>query len=227
MNTLIALNSVKKSFAPATNGEAVLKDIDLTIHDGESIAILGPSGSGKSTLLSIIGLLDEPCAGEYLLRAQNVTLLSRKQKSQLRNRHIGWIFQNFNLIASMTVLENVIQPMRFNPDIKENEYITRAHSVLEMVGLADKSNNTPDKLSGGQQQRVGIARALVNNPALILADEPTGNLDQKTGEEVMDLLMSLSEKGTTVLIVTHDEKVAARCLRKIHILDGKISYDGE
>ncbi|MEQ3512334.1 ABC transporter ATP-binding protein [Pseudoalteromonas sp. BZB3] len=227
MNTLIALNRVNKSFAQAANNDAVLKDIDLTIDDGESIAILGPSGSGKSTLLSIIGLLDEPCKGEYLLRTENVTSLTKKQKSQLRNRHIGWIFQNFNLIASMTVLENVIQPMRFNKSIKPAEYIARAQSVLAQVGLADKSNSTPDKLSGGQQQRVAIARALINEPALILADEPTGNLDQKTGEEVMNLLLSLSAQGTTLVIVTHDENVAARCQRKIRILDGQVTYDGE
>lgn len=226
MNTLIALNNVQKAFDPSPN-QAVLKDINLTIEDGESIAILGPSGSGKSTLLSIIGLLDEPCSGEYLLREQNVTSLSRKQKSQLRNQHIGWIFQNFNLIASMTVLENVVQPMRFHRDIKAKDYIARAKKVLEKVGLADKLDSTPDKLSGGQQQRVAIARALVNDPALILADEPTGNLDQKTGEEVMNLLLSLSKKGTTLLVVTHDEKVAACCQRKIHILDGQVSYDGE
>lgn len=226
MNTLIALNNVQKAFDPSPN-QAVLKDINLTIEDGESIAILGPSGSGKSTLLSIIGLLDEPCSGEYLLRKQNVSSLSRKQKSQLRNQHIGWIFQNFNLIASMTVLENVVQPMRFHRDIKAQDYIARAKKVLEKVGLADKLESTPDKLSGGQQQRVAIARALVNDPALILADEPTGNLDQKTGEEVMNLLSSLSEKGTTLLVVTHDEQVAACCQRKIRILDGQVSYDGE
>lgn len=226
MNTLIALNGVNKTFDQSVN-QAVLKDINLTIVDGESIAILGPSGSGKSTLLSIIGLLDEPCSGEYLLRKQNVTSLSRHQKSQLRNQHIGWIFQNFNLIASMTVLENVVQPMRFNRDIKPQDYIARAKKVLEEVGLADKLESTPDKLSGGQQQRVAIARALVNDPALILADEPTGNLDQKTGEEVMNLLMSLSKKGTTLLVVTHDEQIAACCQRKIRILDGQVSYDGE
>lgn len=226
MNTLIALNGVHKTFDQSVN-QAVLKDINLTIVDGESIAILGPSGSGKSTLLSIIGLLDEPCSGEYLLRKQNVTSLSRHQKSQLRNQHIGWIFQNFNLIASMTVLENVVQPMRFNRDIKPQDYIARAKKVLEEVGLADKLESTPDKLSGGQQQRVAIARALVNDPALILADEPTGNLDQKTGEEVMNLLMSLSKKGTTLLVVTHDEQTAACCQRKIRILDGQVSYDGE
>lgn len=226
MNTLIALNCVHKTFDQSVN-QAVLKDINLTIVDGESIAILGPSGSGKSTLLSIIGLLDEPCSGEYLLRKQNVTSLSRHQKSQLRNQHIGWIFQNFNLIASMTVLENVVQPMRFNRDIKPQDYIARAKKVLEEVGLADKLESTPDKLSGGQQQRVAIARALVNDPALILADEPTGNLDQKTGEEVMNLLMSLSKKGTTLLVVTHDEQIAACCQRKIRILDGQVSYDGE
>ncbi|MEC8328225.1 MAG: ABC transporter ATP-binding protein [Pseudomonadota bacterium] len=226
MNTLIALNGVHKKFDQSVN-QAVLKDINLTIVDGESIAILGPSGSGKSTLLSIIGLLDEPCSGEYLLRKQNVTSLSRHQKSQLRNQHIGWIFQNFNLIASMTVLENVVQPMRFNRDIKPQDYIARAKKVLEEVGLADKLESTPDKLSGGQQQRVAIARALVNDPALILADEPTGNLDQKTGEEVMNLLMSLSKKGTTLLVVTHDEQIAACCQRKIRILDGQVSYDGE
>ncbi|GHF84893.1 ABC transporter ATP-binding protein [Thalassotalea marina] len=225
MNTLIALQQVDKSFQQAANDSPVLQDIELTIHDGESIAIVGPSGSGKSTLLSIIGLLDEPSSGTYLLRTQDVTQLTRQQKSSVRNEHIGWIFQNFNLIASMTVLENVVQPMRFNPSVASSDYVARAEQALAQVGLSDKKNSTPDQLSGGQQQRVAIARALVNKPSLILADEPTGNLDQKTGEEIMALLHSLCQQGSTLVVVTHDEKVAASCQRRIEILDGRIVND--
>lgn len=225
MEQLITLEQVSKSFS--ANAKPVLEGIELTINDGESIAISGPSGSGKSTLLSIIGLLDEPTAGDYLLRSENITALTRKQKSLVRNAHIGWIFQNFNLIASMTVLENVVQPMRFNKTIKSSEYIARAKAVLNDVGLLDKHATTPDKLSGGQQQRVAIARALVNKPALILADEPTGNLDQATGDEVMALLQALCDKGSTLIVVTHDEKIAQRCKRRIRILDGRIDYDGK
>lgn len=225
MSTLIALEDVTKSFSQSV--DPVLKNINLTIQDGDSIAILGPSGSGKSTLLSIIGLLDEPSNGHYLLRSEDITSLTRKQKSQVRNAHIGWIFQNFNLIASMTVLENVVQPMRFNKTIKPSEYIARAQKVLTDVGLLEKQSTTPDKLSGGQQQRVAIARALINKPALILADEPTGNLDQATGYEIIALLQALCDKGCTLIVVTHDEKVAQGCKRRIKILDGRIDYDGK
>lgn len=226
METLISLNKIDKFFLGAAK-EKVLHDVELTINDRETIAILGPSGSGKSTLLSIIGLLDEPSQGDFLLRGQNTNKLTRYQKSQLRNKHIGWIFQNFNLINSMTVLENVVQPMRFNSAISPSEYVTRATEVLEQVGLAHKLSSTPDKLSGGQQQRVAIARALVNKPSLILADEPTGNLDQKTGRDIIELLLSLTLAGSTLIMVTHDESVAARCKRNVHLLDGRVVHDSK
>jgi len=225
MESLIQLNNISKAFPQGKSLHRVLDDVNLTVEDGESIAILGPSGSGKSTLLSLIGLLDDYNQGEYKLRGQSVSDLSKRQKGILRNQHIGWIFQNFNLIANMTVLENVVQPMRYNKNIANKDYQLRAAEVLAQVGLADKLNMSPSQLSGGQQQRVAIARALVNKPQLILADEPTGNLDSATGQNIIELLLSLAEQGATVIIVTHDNNIAKQCSRQIRIHDGSIRHD--
>jgi len=219
---LIRLNSVYHAFSNSVNQAPVLKNIALKIADGETVAITGPSGSGKSTLLSILGLLDTATQGEYFLRDQEVNSLSRQQKSLIRNRHIGWIFQNFSLIGDMTALENVALPLRFNPVVAKSTYRTKAEEALLKVGLADKLHSRPSELSGGQQQRVAIARALVNQPGLILADEPTGNLDSSTGEDIVKLLLSFASLGTTVVIVTHDQSIATRCQRVIHLTDGVI-----
>jgi putative ABC transport system ATP-binding protein len=222
---LINVIGLGKSFKTGSTAVSVLKGINLTFDDGELIAIVGPSGSGKSTLLSILGLLDEPTSGELILRGQSVTELTNQQKTFIRNNHVGWIFQNFNLIASMTALENVALPLRYNAKISSTEYESKATVVLNKVGLENKLNAKPDELSGGQQQRVAIARALVNNPALILADEPTGNLDSATGQSIVELLKELAKAGATVIIVTHDPDVAIQCDRKIHIVDGCIQDD--
>ncbi|MBV7316012.1 ABC transporter ATP-binding protein [Shewanella sp. NIFS-20-20] len=219
------MQQVGKQFGASQQRQTVLNHIDLVIEDGQSVALTGASGSGKSTLLSLIGLLDDISTGEYFLRDTQVNSLSRQQKSVIRNRHIGWIFQNFNLISSMSVIGNVIQPMRYHPDIDKKDYQARAMAMLDQVGMADKALSQPATLSGGEQQRVAIARALINRPSLILADEPTGNLDSENSQRVMDLLSSMSESGGTLILVTHDPLVAKICQRRLTILDGRIIDD--
>lgn len=225
MVELIRLQQVNKEFGPVKNKTVALQPLDLSIAQGECLAITGASGSGKSTLLSILGLLDSPSSGEYWLKQHPVAALSRSQLSQLRNQHIGWVFQNFNLIGEMTVLENVALPLRFNPDIASGRYVELARAQLEKVGLSEKLNSRVSELSGGQQQRVAIARALVNQPSLLLADEPTGNLDSTTGQSIMNLLLQLSAEGSTVVIVTHDPAIAAQCSRQIKLRDGALLHD--
>ncbi|WP_216362541.1 ABC transporter ATP-binding protein [Bowmanella denitrificans] len=222
MNNLIHLRQASKTFGQGATTHNVLKGIDLSIDAGEAVAIVGPSGGGKSTLLSILGLLDKTSGGEYQLKGQNVNALTRRQTSILRNRHIGWVFQNFSLIGSLSALENVALPLRYNPSIPPSDYARLSKQVLEQVGLADKLHLRPDALSGGQQQRVAVARALVNQPALLLADEPTGNLDSHAGEAVMQLLLECHQRGTTLLMVTHDNGLAKRCQRQIFLKDGRI-----
>lgn len=224
MAELIRLENMQRSFYQGDIEHRVLNDISLSIEDGESLAIVGPSGSGKSTLLSILGLLDNASKGRYMLRGEDVNALTRQQKGYVRNRHIGWIFQNFNLIGDMTALENVSLPMRFNKEIPSSEYTKRAQALLDKVGLKDKYSALPSELSGGQQQRVAIARALVNKPSLLLADEPTGNLDSGSGQSIVDLLLELSEEGATVILVTHNPEVAEQCQRTIQLIDGEISH---
>lgn len=222
MDSLIRLNNIGRTFGQGAGKLDALSDISLEVADGESLAIEGTSGSGKSTLLSIIGLLDQETSGDYFLRAHQVTGLTAKQKSVLRNRHIGWIFQNFNLINDMTAIENVALPLRYDSSAPSAEYVERAANALERVGLSAKMKSRPNELSGGQQQRVAIARALVNKPSLLLADEPTGNLDSKTSGSIVDLLLELQNEGTTVILVTHDAAVAGRCQRKIRLEDGRL-----
>lgn len=220
MTDLLQLDNVTRSFATGPNQVSAIKGINIRIPEGESVAIVGPSGSGKSTLLSILGLLDTGYQGRYLIRDTDAAGLDRQQLAQLRNRHIGWVFQNFNLISHLSVLQNVALPMRYNADINRADYEARAMALLQRVGLADKAQSKPTQLSGGQQQRVAIARALANEPSLVLADEPTGNLDSSTGGMIADLLMSLKEQGTTVLMVTHDEHMATRCDTQLRLRDG-------
>lgn len=224
MAELIRIERLSHSFHQGNLTTPVLKEVSLQIADGESVAITGPSGSGKSTLLSILGLLDDVHQGQYLLRQQDVGSLNRQQKSQLRNRHIGWIFQNFNLIGDMTALENVALPLRFNPEIPAAQYRQKASAVLERVGLGHKLAAMPAELSGGQQQRVAIARALVNNPGLLLADEPTGNLDSASGQLIVQLLLELAREGAAVVLVTHDAMVASQCQRVLHLADGSLTH---
>ncbi len=199
----------------------VLREIDLTINKGEYVAIMGPSGSGKSTLLNMIGCLDRPTSGQYFLGGNNVSLLDDDQLSLIRGHHIGFIFQSFNLISQLNVIENIEVPMYYQ-GVSEHESEARARQLTEMVGLSDRTKHRPTELSGGQQQRVAIARAMANNPLIILADEPTGNLDSESGAEILTILDRLHEQGKTLMVITHDENIAAHARREIRLLDGRI-----
>ena len=205
-------------------GERVhaLDGVTFTIEPGEMVAIIGASGSGKSTLMNIIGCLDRPTSGQYMLDGEDVSRLSSNALARVRNRKIGFVFQNFNLLPRMSALENVEVPILYSGT---GGAVKRARSALERVGLADRAGHEPNQLSGGQRQRVAIARALVNTPTILLADEPTGNLDSRTGRDIMHLFNELHEQGVTLIIVTHDIEIADQCSRKIVLRDGKILED--
>ena len=199
----------------------VLREIDLTITSGEYVAIMGPSGSGKSTLLNMIGCLDRPTSGNYTLGGQDVALLDDDQLSMIRGTRIGFVFQSFNLINQLNVIENIEVPMYYQ-GYSEEESAERARELATLVGLGDRLSHRPSELSGGQQQRVAIARSLANDPLIILADEPTGNLDSESGAEILAILHDLHEQGKTLIAVTHDEGIAEGAERVIHLLDGRI-----
>ena len=201
-----------------------LRGIDLDIHRNEFVAIMGPSGSGKSTLMNVIGCLDTPTAGEYWLNGQRVSDLADADLARIRNKEIGFVFQTFNLLPRASALHNVELPLIY-AGVPSRERRERAIGALDAVGLGDRKDHRPAELSGGQRQRVAVARALVNHPSILLADEPTGNLDSKTGEEIMQLFEQLWERGQTIIIVTHEHDIAAHARRQVHILDGLIDRD--
>ncbi len=222
---LIRLHDVTKTYHRGEVDVPVLKGVSLEIRRGEMVALMGASGSGKSTLMNILGCLDRPTSGEYWLDGQEVSRLTGDERAMIRNRKIGFVFQNFNLLARTRALENVIMPLGYtNARLREREARTRAATLLERVGLGDRLDHEPSQLSGGQQQRVAIARALVNNPPLVFADEPTGNLDSKTSREVLQMFQRLcADDGITVVLVTHDAGVAEYARRVIRISDGQIA----
>lgn len=204
-----------------------LQDVNLEIQEGEFVAVMGPSGSGKSTLLNILGCLDRPTDGKYILAGEDVSGLDKTRLAHIRNRRIGFVFQSYNLLARTNALENVMLPMVYNRENHTSEFEQReiATKMLASVGLADRAHHQPHELSGGQAQRVAIARALVNDPVLLLADEPTGNLDSHSGQEIMALLVELNAQGSTIVMVTHEDEIAAYAKRVIHFLDGRVMTD--
>src|SRR5690242_19395899 len=218
---LIKLDSVKKVFLTDEVETHALDNINVEINTGEYVSIAGPSGCGKSTLLSILGLLDTPSDGVYLLKGEPVTNLTLSERARVRNREIGFIFQSFNLIGDLTVFENVELPLTYR-GMKAAERKQRAEAALERVGMAHRAKHLPSQLSGGQQQRVAVARAVAGEPLILLADEPTGNLDSRSGEAVMDLLRELHRAGATICMVTHDPRYARHADRSIHLFDGRV-----
>ena len=222
---LIRLEGIQKVFRTEDIETHALSNIALTINKGEYVSISGPSGCGKSTLLSVIGLLDPPTDGKYLLGGHEVSSLSRTATARVRNQEIGFIFQSFNLISDLNVAENVELPLTYRSDLSKAQRRQRVQEVLAKVDLAHRAKHFPSQLSGGQQQRVAVARALVGSPSVLLADEPTGNLDSKNAESVMQLLDKLHAEGATICMVTHDTRLALRSNRKIDVLDGRVVAD--
>jgi len=221
---MIDLSSVTKTYHMGAMDITVLAGITLSIKQGELIAVMGPSGSGKSTLMNIIGCLDRPTSGVYRFEKREISTLSDDELATVRNVKIGFVFQTFNLLPRLSALKNVEVPLIYS-GVPARVRKERAMPMLDRVGLAERMYHKPTELSGGQQQRVAIARALVNNPPLLLADEPTGNLDSRSGEEILNLLTGLNKQGVTIIIVTHDQNVANRCKRRIHLKDGQILED--
>jgi len=218
---LITFNRIQKVYSLGEIEIKALDDVSFEIEAGEFVAIMGPSGSGKTTILSILGCLARPTSGEYLLGEQNVQSLNDKELAKLRNTKIGFVFQNFNLLSRFTALENVELPLIY-AGVSKKERIARSLKSLEEVGLVDRTGHLPNQLSGGEQQRVAIARALVNDSPIILADEPTGNLDSNSGKEIMRLLDKINKKGNSIIMITHDQGIATHAYRRITLKDGKI-----
>jgi putative ABC transport system ATP-binding protein len=223
-NAVIRIEDLQKSYQTSAGLFPAIKEVNLHITAGEFVAIMGPSGSGKSTFMNVLGCLDAPTAGRYLLDRRSVAELTKDELALLRNRTIGFVFQGFNLLPRMSLLDNVALPLIYC-GIEHKERQQRAQELLAKVGLADKTASLPNQISGGQQQRVAIARALVNRPRLILADEPTGNLDSHTSEEIMALFEELNREGITIVLVTHEEDIARHAKRKVRFLDGRIVSD--
>lgn len=222
---ILNLQNIYKDYQQEKLVVPVLKDVSLTVEEGEYVAIMGPSGSGKTTLMNIIGCLDRPTSGTYELAGENVLKLKDRELSNLRLKSIGFVFQSFQLMSRESAVENVALPLSY-AGVRKKERRSRATKALERVGLGDRVNFRPTQLSGGQKQRVAIARAMVNHPKILLADEPTGALDSKSGEQIMELFDSLNEEGVTIVMITHDPKIAAKAKRIVRIIDGEI-YEGE
>jgi len=223
-SNLITLNEIKKFYQVGSVTVKALKGINLTIDQNEYVAIMGPSGSGKSTLMNILGCLDTPTDGSYILNGTDVSRLSDDELADIRNKEIGFVFQTFNLLPRYTSLDNVILPLIY-AGVPKHERIEKAKQALYNVGLEDRMEHKPNELSGGQRQRVAVARALVNNPSIILADEPTGNLDSKTSIDIMNLFEDIYSQGNTIIVVTHEEDIARHARRIVRILDGMIESD--
>ena len=222
---ILNLQNIYKDYQQEKLVVPVLKDVSLTVEEGEYVAIMGPSGSGKTTLMNIIGCLDRPTSGTYELAGENVLKLKDRELSDLRLKSIGFVFQSFQLMPRESAVENVALPLSY-AGVRKKERRIRATKALERVGLGDRVNFIPSQLSGGQKQRVAIARAMVNHPKILLADEPTGALDSKSGEQIMELFDSLNEEGVTIVMITHDPRIAAKAKRIVRIIDGEI-YEGE
>ena len=221
---VLEINGIGKTYTIGNVIVDALRSVDLHIEKGEYVALMGPSGSGKSTLMNILGCLDTPTRGTYFLNGTDVSHMTDNSLAEIRNKEIGFIFQTFNLLARNTSLDNVALPLVY-AGISKKERLDRAEKALQSVGLGDRIDHKPNELSGGQRQRVAIARALVNRPAIILADEPTGNLDTKTSHEIMDLLEEIHKQGNTVIIVTHEEDIAKRAKRIVRLRDGSVESD--
>ncbi len=224
MQEIISLKNIRKTYDLGKVKIEVLKGLNATINKNEYVAIMGPSGSGKSTLMNILGCLDKPTIGNYVLNGTDVSQMNDDQLAEVRNKEIGFVFQTFNLLARLSGVENVALPLIY-AGFKKSDRIKRAEEILKAVNLGHRMNHKPNELSGGERQRVAVARALVNNPSIILADEPTGNLDTKTSYEIMELFEEIHKKGNTVIIVTHEEDIARYAHRIIRIRDGQIERD--
>ncbi len=224
-NNIIEINGLRKDYHIGEVTVHALRGVDLKIKEGEFVAIMGASGSGKSTMLNILGCLDTPTAGDYLLDGINVNTMNKDALAKFRNKKLGFVFQSYNLLARTTALENVELPLFYNSKVRSKERKESAIMALEAVGLSDRMHHMPNQLSGGQQQRVAIARSLVNNPVLILADEPTGNLDTRTSFEIMELFQNLNDKGRTIVYVTHEPDIAKFGTRNVLFRDGKIQRE--
>lgn len=224
MAEILSMKNIYKSYYIGEDELEVLHDVNLTVHSGEFLSILGPSGSGKSTMMNIIGCLDVPTSGSYLLSGKDIEELNEAEMAAVRNKEIGFVFQNFQLLPRLSALKNVELPLIYS-NVKPSERKDKALKMLEKVGLADKINNLPTQLSGGQQQRVAIARALITEPTILLADEPTGALDQKTGTQVIKLFEDLNNDGRTIIMITHDRSIASKAKRVVNILDGLLTEE--
>lgn len=222
--SIISVSQLKKTYIMGTNQVHALKDVSLDINKNEYVALMGPSGSGKSTLMNLLGCLDTPSSGDYVLNSINVSTMEDADLAEVRNKEIGFVFQTFNLLPRLSALENVALPLVYS-GISKSKRLEKAQKVLDMVGLGDRTDHKPNELSGGQRQRVAIARALVNDPAIILADEPTGNLDTKTSIEIMAIFEEIHKAGNTIILVTHEPDIAEHAHRIVRLRDGLVEQD--